>query len=125
MPLFKTNRNISRIEQVLFKRLKNFLSYGKKRNKRGLNLINVQKGREQICVKRGRPRLPKYLLDLEEVSLQEETIIEPPRLKIITGGRNLTSEILKTARWIVNVPYFLKSYEDLVIKHMKYELLIL
>ena len=94
---------------------------GKKRNKRGLNLINVQKGREklkQIYVKRGRPRLPKYLLDLEEVSLQEETIIEPPRLKTITAGRNLTSEILKTARWIVNVPYFLKSYEDLVIKHM-------
>ena len=74
---------------------------GKKRNKRGLNLINVQKGREKlkkIYVKRGRPRLPKYLLDLEEVSMQEETIIEPPRLKTITGGRNLTTLIFITAR---------------------------
>ena len=94
---------------------------GKKHNKRALGLINMQKGREklkQIYMKHGRPRLPKYLLDLEEISTQGETITEPPRLKTIKAGRNLKSDILNNGRWIINVPYFLRSYEDLVIKHM-------
>ena len=93
----------------------------KKRNKRGIGLVTVQKHREklkQIYKKLGRPRLPKHLLDLNETSLQEEPPVELPRLKIITAGRNLESDILKKSRWRVNVPYFLKSYEELVIKQL-------
>lgn len=93
----------------------------KKRNKRGIGLVTVQKHREklkQIYKKLGRPRLPKHLLDLNETSLQEEPAAEIPRLKVITAGRNLESDIFKNSRWMVNVPICLKSYEELVIKHM-------
>jgi len=61
-----------------------FFIMGKKYNERGFSLINVKKDRgklKKIYVKHGRPKLPKYLLDLEEVSEQEGTIIEAPRLK--------------------------------------------
>jgi hypothetical protein len=45
----------------------------------------------------------------------QETIIEPSRLKTITTGHNLTSEIFSNGLHIVNVSNFLKNYKDLAI----------
>ena len=109
---------------------------GKKRNKRGLGLPNVQAHREKLKLAyraRGRASLPKYLFQhlvldpiLKESSFGKGSssssanppteLIEP--MKTITSGRNLQSELLKGSRWIVDLPYRFENYEKLVLGHM-------
>ena len=76
---------------------------------------NLQAHREKLKLNyraRGRPRLPKYLLEgLTVASVHDESSSEeigtnsPFAMKLITSGRNLGSDLLKGSRWIVDLPY--------------------
>ena len=89
---------------------------------------NVQALRENLKLNyrgRGRPHLPKHLLEgLTVASVHDESSSEeigtnsPFVLKVITSGRNLGSDLLKASRWIVDLPYLFEKYEKLVIRHM-------
>ena len=89
---------------------------------------NVQAHREKLKLNycaRGRPRLPKYLLeDLTVASVHDESgskeigTNSPFALKVITSGRNLGLDLLKGSRWNVDLPHLFENYELLVIRHM-------